>query len=87
MSFARAIADRIVLLCGGTIDCAVPSATFFCDPPTPMADRIINQGNCWPSGDLRSHFRWVSPALAGMARPGLVRDPRRPAGPRRAFRK
>ena len=74
MSFARAVADRVVLLCGGTIDCAVPAATFFDDPPTPMAERIISQGNCWPSGDLPSHFRWVSPLLAGMARPGLVRD-------------
>lgn len=74
MSFARAVADRVVLLCGGTIDCAVPAATFFGDPPTPMAQRIIRQGNCWPSADLPVHFRWVSPSLAGMARPGLVRD-------------
>lgn len=74
MSFARAVADAVVLLCGGTIDCAVPATTFFGDPPTPMAHRIIRQGNCWPSGDLPSHFRWVSPSLAGMARPGLVRS-------------
>lgn len=74
MSFARAFADRVVLLCGGTVDCAVSAATFFCDPPTPMAERIISQGNCWPTGDLPSHFKWVSPSLAGMARPGLVRD-------------
>jgi atypical dual specificity phosphatase len=74
ISFARAVADAVVLLCGGTIDCAVPAATFFGDPPTPMAHRIIRQGNCWPSGDLPSHFRWVSPSLAGMARPGLVRS-------------
>lgn len=73
MSFARTIADHVVLLCGGTIDCAVPTAIFFGDPPTPMAERIISQGNCWPTGDLPSHFRWVSPSLAGMARPGLVR--------------
>lgn len=74
ISFARAVADGVVLLCGGTIDCAVPAATFFADPPTPMAQRIILQGNCWPSSDLPSHFRWVSPSLAGMARPGLVRS-------------
>lgn len=74
ISFARAVADHVVLLCGGTIDCAVPAATFFGDPPTPMAERIISQGNCWPSADLPVHFRWVSPSLAGMARPGLVRD-------------
>lgn len=74
MSFTRAIADDVVLLCGGTIDCAVPATTFFGEPPTPMAQRIISQGNCWPSGDLASHFKWVSPSLAGMARPGLARD-------------
>jgi ABC-type branched-subunit amino acid transport system ATPase component len=74
IEFARSVADCVVLLCGGTIDCAVPAARFFGDPPTPMAERIIRQGNCWPSGDLPSHFRWVSPALAGMARPGLVRE-------------
>jgi atypical dual specificity phosphatase len=74
MSFARAVADHVVLLCGGTIDCAVPAARFFDDPPTPMAERIISQGNCWPTGDLPTHVRWVSRSLAGMARPGLVRD-------------
>jgi atypical dual specificity phosphatase len=74
MSFARAVADQVVLLCGGTVDCAVTAATFFGDPPTPMAQRIIDQGNCWPTGDLPSHLRWVSPQLAGMARPGLVRE-------------
>lgn len=74
MSFARAVADHVLLLCGGTIDCAVPAATFFDQPPTPMAERIISQGNCWPSSDLASHFKWVSPQLAGMARPGLARD-------------
>lgn len=73
ISFARAIADQVVLLCGGSVDCAVPAAAFFDDPPTPMAQRIIRQGNCWPSSDLPGHFRWVSPALAGMGRPGLVR--------------
>lgn len=74
MSFTRSIADHVLLLCGGTIDCAVPAATFFDEPPTPMAKRIISQGNCWPSSDLASHFKWVSPSLAGMARPGLARD-------------
>lgn len=74
MSFARMIADHVLLVCGGTIDCAVPGAKFFGDPPTPMAARLISQGNCWPSGDLPGNFKWVSPSLAGMARPGLTRE-------------
>jgi ABC-type thiamine transport system ATPase subunit len=74
MAFARQIAEHVVLLCGGTIDCVVRADAFFTDPPTPMAERIISQGNCWPSGDLPGHFKWVSPSLAGMARPGLVRE-------------
>jgi atypical dual specificity phosphatase len=74
IAFARAIADHVLLLCGGTVDCAAPAATFFGEPPTPMAERMARQGNCWPSSDLASHFKWVSPSLAGMARPGLARD-------------
>jgi energy-coupling factor transporter ATP-binding protein EcfA2 len=74
MAFARSVADHVLLVCGGTIDCAVPSRVFFEAPPTAMAERIILQGNCWPSGDLPGHFKWVSPALAGMARPGLARE-------------
>ena len=74
LGFARAIADHVLLLCGGTVDCAAPASMFFGEPPTPMAERMVRQGNCWPSPDLASHFRWVSPSLAGMARPGLARD-------------
>lgn len=74
IAFARAIADHVLLLCGGSIDCTAPASTFFGEPPTPMAMQIIRQGNCWPSGDLPSHFKWVSPSLAGMARPGLLRE-------------
>jgi protein-tyrosine phosphatase len=71
VAFARAVADQILLLCGGVQDCVAPAAAFFTAPPTPMAERYIAQGNCWPAAPLPRHLRWVSPLLAGMARPGL----------------
>lgn len=74
IAFAREIADHVVLLCGGTIDSSGPAPDFFATPPTPMAERFIAQGNCWPPADLPRHFKWVSRSLAGMARPGLTGD-------------
>lgn len=78
LSFARAVADEVVLLCAGDIVAAAPAATFFDHPPNELARRFVEQGNCWPAPtppSLPTHFRWVLPdQLAGMGRPGLIRE-------------
>lgn len=78
LSFARAVADEVVLLCAGDIVASGPAPEFFDAPPNELARRFVLQGNCWPSATpppLPSHFRWVlEDQLAGMGRPGLVGD-------------
>ncbi len=74
LEFARTIADQIIFLCAGKLQCSGPAAEFFATPPTPLARRFVQHGNCWPSPEtpmLPSHFNWILPgALAGMAQPG-----------------
>jgi atypical dual specificity phosphatase len=79
LSFARLIADEVCLVCAGKIEAAGEARQFFQSPPTPLCARFVQQGNCWPGPspvlDLPSHFHWILPdQLAGMGRPGLLRD-------------
>lgn len=78
LSFAREVADDVVLLCAGDVVAAGPAPTFFDEPPNELARRFVLQGNCWPAPTppaLPSHFRWLLPEqLAGMGRPGVVGD-------------
>jgi len=66
--------DFVCLLCAGVVDTLCTTAQFFEDPPTALAQRFTRDGNCWPTPGLPSHFHWVRPGLAGMGRPGLLRD-------------
>jgi atypical dual specificity phosphatase len=79
LSFAHAVADRVALLCAGRMIAEEPADTFFAAPPNALAARFLQQGNCWPVASiappLPSHFHWVLlGGLAGMGRPGLLRD-------------
>lgn len=76
VGFAREIADDVALFCAGRLEAHGEAAAFFERPPTELAARFIQQGNCWPAAPLvpalPSHFRWILPdQLAGMGRPGL----------------
>jgi protein-tyrosine phosphatase/ABC-type Mn2+/Zn2+ transport system ATPase subunit len=79
LGFAREVADRVVLLAGGSVCCSEDAGRFFDDPPSELARRFIAQGNCWIPGpgapELPAHFHWLLPKrLAGMGRPGLLRE-------------
>jgi atypical dual specificity phosphatase len=79
LSFARNVADEIGLLVAGRLEAATDAARFFSSPPTPLALKFVKHGNCWPAAplvpELPGHFAWVIPErLAGMGRPGLLRD-------------
>jgi atypical dual specificity phosphatase len=75
--FARAVADRVTLLCGGQIIADEDVERFFQDPPNELTERFVRQGNCSPPAVetpvLPEHFRWIlDDQLAGMGRPGLL---------------
>lgn len=77
--FARAVADRVALLVDGSMTACGDAQRFFEHPPSDLARRFVQQGNCWTFGprspELPPHFHWVLPdQLAGMGRPGLLRD-------------
>lgn len=74
LELVRKLADEVVLLCAGRLECCVDTETFFARPPTPLASQFVRQGNCWPRAALPRHFHWVQPSLAGMGRPGLMND-------------
>jgi ABC-type phosphate transport system ATPase subunit len=84
---ARRIATDIVLLAASRQIAYGPAPAFFANPPDPISERFIRQGNAWPSEAEKSHlaprperpqassFQWLLPGLlGGMARPGLVFD-------------
>lgn len=76
LGLAQAVADHIVFICAGRIDATGPASTFFANPKTPLAEKFLKFGNCWPEATpppLPNHFRWILPnQLAGMGRPGLL---------------
>jgi hypothetical protein len=78
LSLARAVADEVCLLVAGRLHARAPAAEFFDRPPSELARRFLDQGNCWPPPappPLPPHFHWVWPGrLAGMAWPGLLGD-------------
>lgn len=78
LALATAVADYIVLVCAGKLEAAGPAQAFFANPPTPLAEKFLTTGNCWPQSpslSLPTHFRWIVPDLiAGMGKPGLLRD-------------
>lgn len=78
ISFARVVADDVIMVCANRVVVACEGKSFFDKPPNELAERMIAQGNCWPAGTppaLPSHFHWVlERKLAGLGRPGLVRD-------------
>ncbi len=78
LDFARAVADDICLICAQKIEAQGEASDFFQNPPSELATRFLEQGNCWPppkTPDLPDHFQWVLPGrLAGMGKPGLLGD-------------
>ncbi|MCK6681846.1 MAG: ATP-binding cassette domain-containing protein [Thermoanaerobaculia bacterium] len=79
LAFARSVADEIGLLVDRRLEARGSVPSFFTDPPTPLAERFVKHGNCWPNApltpELPGSFHWVIPGqLAGMAKPGLLRD-------------
>ena len=78
LAFAQALADAAFLLCAGTLVEGGPARELFQHPQHELTRRFLLQGNCWPaapSPGLPSHFHWIMPGkLAGMGRPGLLRD-------------
>ena len=74
LSFARRIADRVLLLCAGRIR-AQGGPDFFDAPPGALAAQFVGQGNCWPRPHLPRSFHWLEPGrVAGLGRPGLLSD-------------
>ena len=79
LGFARSVADEVALFVAGRLEASGPSPAFFETPSTPLAGRFVRDGNCWPAApqlpELPASFGWVLPGqLAGMPRPGLLRD-------------
>ena len=78
LRFAKEIADTICLLSAGKILWSGLAADFFQRPQSPLVQRFLTQGNCWPGPKtpmLPTHFHWVLPnQLAGMGAPGLSQD-------------
>ena len=79
VTFMRAIADDICLLCSGRCETATSARAFFENPPTERARELIRRGACSPSlpppPTLPSHFTWIlDEQLGAMARPGLMGD-------------
>ncbi len=78
LAFARQIADEVFMVCAGKMVAQSKAQDFFRHPPSELAARFIQQGNCWPSPPappLPRHFHWIIPnQLAGMGRPGLLED-------------
>ncbi|MCM2254540.1 MAG: ATP-binding cassette domain-containing protein [Vicinamibacteria bacterium] len=78
LGFARAVSDRVLMLCAGQLHVATTVSGFFDSPADPLVARFVQQGNCWPpppAPALPTHFRWVLPGqLGGMGRPGLLGD-------------
>jgi atypical dual specificity phosphatase len=76
LAFVRRMADRVCMVCAGVIEACAEAPSFFASPPTDLARRFLEQGNCWPASSpppLPQHFRWILPdQLAGMGRPGLL---------------
>lgn len=78
LELVRCVAERVTLLCAGSIVADADVVDFFERPACELAARFVQQGNCWPRAmppALPTGFRWVVPGrLAGMPRPGLLRD-------------
>lgn len=77
LQLARRLGDEVALMCAGTVVATGSVPEFFLRPPTELAARFVREGNCWPGPavpTLPSHFYKIHDQLAGMARPGLLRD-------------
>ncbi|MFW5876814.1 MAG: ATP-binding cassette domain-containing protein [Myxococcota bacterium] len=79
VAFAESVSDCVCLLVAGRLEAFASTREFFERPPSELARRFLDQGNCWLPGprppELPSHFRWVLPGkLAGMGKPGLLGD-------------
>ncbi|HEU5077071.1 MAG TPA: ATP-binding cassette domain-containing protein [Polyangiaceae bacterium] len=79
VEFARRVGDDVALLCAARFCATGPLLAVFANPPNALTRRFLEQGNCWPAPEppaLPTHFAWLLPAqLAGMGKPGLMRDP------------
>ena len=82
---ARRLADHVLLLSGGRLLVAEDASGFFA-AGDPIVRRFLRDGTYWPEQAVRpaparprplepTGFRWLVPGrIAGMARPGLLRD-------------
>jgi atypical dual specificity phosphatase len=78
LAFVREAADDVCFFVAGALNACSHAHAFFETPPSTLAARFVEQGNCWPPPQpppLPAHFRWLIPGrLAGMGRPGLLDD-------------
>jgi atypical dual specificity phosphatase len=78
LRFTRAVADHVCLLCDGELVAQQPAREFFERPEEALVEQFVREGTCSlpPSiPGLPRHFHWLEPGrLAGMGRPGLLRD-------------
>lgn len=79
LEFAQRVGDDAALLCAARFWATGPVSEVFANPPNALTRRFLEQGNCWPGPEppkLPAHFAWLLPEqLAGMGKPGLMRDP------------
>jgi hypothetical protein len=78
LRFTRRVADDVCLLCEGELVALAPATEFFAPPEEALVRQFVREGTCSlpPSiPSLPRHFHWLAPGrLAGMGRPGLLRD-------------
>lgn len=78
LRFTRAVADQVCLLCDGELVAQQPAREFFEQPEEALVEQFVREGTCsLPAAipGLPRHFHWLERgALAGMGRPGLLRD-------------
>lgn len=78
LRFTRRVADEVCLLCDGELVAHQPAREFFEQPEEALVRQFVHEGTCSlpPSiPGLPRHFHWLEPGrLAGMGRPGLLRD-------------
>jgi atypical dual specificity phosphatase len=78
LRFTRRVADDVCLLCDGELVALRAAEEFFAPPEEALVQQFVREGTCSlpPSiPGLPRHFHWLEPGrLAGMGRPGLLRD-------------
>lgn len=78
LSLTRRVSDDVCLLCEGELVTHQPAEEFFDRPEEALAQQFVREGTCSRPPEepsLPRHFHWLYRGrLAGMGRPGLLRD-------------